>query len=293
MQFEPVSVELQTVGGLPMKVHLFSTGAVAVKRRFQQARLSGLPAVVDYLLDRRFTPWLPIWVLVIEHPEGIFVIDTGENSDINQPAYFSPAGRFGKWFNTSQFKFQVDRNEEIDQQMIAAQLSPANVKMVVLTHLHLDHVDGLRHFNSVPVVVNRREWERPYGDLPFLYPEGFKPRLVDMEERFDLFERVSFLTDSNDLMLIETPGHTWHHCSVLLQTNDCGIFFAADLCYTQEQLVSNQFAGAHASRRLSVASYGALRSYASRRPVVLIPSHDPGAAARLRHLQPISIPHHQ
>src|SRR6185312_6243739 len=99
MMFETQSVELRTTTGQPMKVHLVSTGGVIVKTRFRQARNTGMLAKIDFILDRKYTDWLPIWVMIIEHPEGIFVIDTGENSDISNPDYFNFAGAIVKWFN--------------------------------------------------------------------------------------------------------------------------------------------------------------------------------------------------
>ncbi len=50
---------------------------------------------------------MPIWVWVIEHPEGIFVIDTGENTKIQTPGYFKSSGVFANWFNRAMFKFKM------------------------------------------------------------------------------------------------------------------------------------------------------------------------------------------
>jgi hypothetical protein len=44
----------------------------------------------------------------LQHPEGVFVIDTGENANVNDPGYFKSSGMFANWFDTTQFKFKVD-----------------------------------------------------------------------------------------------------------------------------------------------------------------------------------------
>ena len=106
MMFSSQSVELRTITGQPLKIHLVSTGGVVVKTRFRQANTTGLLSKISFILDRRYTDWLPIWVMIIEHPEGIFVIDTGENSDISNPDYFNFADAIVKWFNTTQYKFK-------------------------------------------------------------------------------------------------------------------------------------------------------------------------------------------
>jgi glyoxylase-like metal-dependent hydrolase (beta-lactamase superfamily II) len=267
-----------------------STGGVIVKTKFRQAVKTGLLAKLDFIFDRKFTEWLPIWVLVVEHPEGIFVIDTGENSRISDPDYFKRFGRMANWFNTSQYKFKVQRDEEIDQQLLSRSINPNQVSKVILTHLHLDHVDGLSHFPGVPIIVNKDEWDKPYGDLPGLYPPWFSPQLVKLEESVATFERAYPVTQARDIWLIETPGHTWHHCSVLIKADPCDIIFGADVCYDQDQLITLRYSGANASHRQSVKTYKALREYCRQNPSVYLPSHDLAAGQRLLNLQAVSIP---
>jgi len=276
-----------TIKGQPIKIHLVSTGEVSVKTKFREATRTGYLAMLDFILDKKFTEWMPIWVLIIEHPEGVFVIDTGENADVNNPGYFKSSGMFANWFDTTQFKFQVDRDEEIGPQLAQLSIPVEKIKAVVLTHLHLDHIDGLKYFPSIPVIVNRNEWERPFGDLPKLYPPWFKPTLVDLDERYDVFERVHSLTASNDLLLIETPGHTYHHCSVLLKTDECFIFFAADICYTQIQIIEERYSGTNASHKMAKDTYSKVKQFAKQNRLVFIPSHDTAASIRLKALDPL------
>jgi glyoxylase-like metal-dependent hydrolase (beta-lactamase superfamily II) len=284
--FATQTVQL-TTRGQPVKVHLVSTGGVSVKTRFREARKTGLLAMVDFILDKNFTEWMPIWVMVIEHPEGIFVIDTGENADVNNPDYFKSSGMFANWFDTTQFKFEVKREEEIGPQLNSLGIPIEKVSNVVLTHLHLDHIDGLRYFPSTPIIVNKREWEQPYGDLPKLYPSWFQPRLVELNEEFEVFERAHYLTLSKDLVLIETPGHTYHHCSVLLITDQCHLFFAADICYSQSQIIEEKYAAPNASHKLAKHTYKKVKDFAKRHRLVFLPSHDAEASIRLEELRPL------
>jgi hypothetical protein len=112
MMFDPISKVLTSVSGQPLKIHLVSTGGVIVKTKFREAKRTGLIAMIDFILDKKFTEWMPIWVMIIEHSEGIFVIDTGENFNVNDPGYFRSSGWFANWFDTTQFKFKVNREEE-------------------------------------------------------------------------------------------------------------------------------------------------------------------------------------
>ncbi len=284
--FERQSLQL-TIRGNPVNIHLVSTGAVSVKTKFREAARTGYLAMLDFILEKKFTEWMPIWVLIIEHPEGVFVIDTGENANVNDPGYFKSSGMFADWFDTTQFKFIVEWHEEIGPQLDQLNIPVEKLKAVVLTHLHLDHIDGLKYFPSTPIIVNRKEWERPFGDLPKLYPTWFKPTLVDLDEQYDVFEHVHYLTAAKDLVLIETPGHTYHHCSVLLKADECSLFFAADICYTQNQIIEGKYSGTNASHKLAKDTYDKVRRFSRNKKLVFIPSHDAGASARLKDLSPL------
>jgi len=281
--FKSVSVTV-TSNGLPVKIHLLSCGAVAVKTRFKNARFTGFLAMLDFIADRKFTEWLPIWVMIIEHPEGVFIVDAGEITDVNNKNYFASSGFMAKWFDTSQFKFAVTPGEEINQQLQALNIPLESVKKVVLTHLHFDHTDGIKYFPSTTIVVSRDEWNKPFGDLPKLYPPWFRPTLLTMDEQYSVFTKAHYLTRAKDIILVETPGHTYHHCSVLLKMDSVHIMFAADICYTQQQLLQGGFPGNNTSNKTALATYATVKAFAEKYPTVFIPSHDPEAADRLLNL---------
>jgi glyoxylase-like metal-dependent hydrolase (beta-lactamase superfamily II) len=247
----------------------------------------GLAAMIDFMLDKKFTEWMPIWVMVIEHPEGIFVVDTGENADVNNPDYFKSSGFFANWFDTTQFKFKVARGEEIGPQLQQLHIKTDDIKTVILTHLHLDHIDGLKYFPNTEIVVNKYEWEQPFGDLPRLYPKWFKPTLVDLNESYDVFDKAYCLTRTRDILLIHTPGHTYGHCSVLLNCDEVCIFFGADICYSQQQLLDEQYSGTNAKHALAQSTYARVKAFAKKRKVIFIPSHDATAAERLQQMIPL------
>jgi glyoxylase-like metal-dependent hydrolase (beta-lactamase superfamily II) len=286
--FSSQTIEI-TSHAQPVKIHLVSTGAVSVKKKFREARNRGYLAMIDFMLDNTFTDWLPIWVMIIEHPEGIFVIDTGENADVNNPGYFKSSGMFANWFDTTQFKFKVNRQEEIGPQLSSLGIPIKKIRAVVLTHLHLDHIDGLKYFPATPIIVSKKEWERPFGDLPKLYPSWFKPTLVELSEQFDVFEHAHYLTTSKDLLLVETPGHTYHHCSVLLKGDDCIIFFAADICYSQYQVLEEKYSGTNASHKMAKETYARVKQFGKKHKLIFLPSHDKQASTRLKELEGLPI----
>ena len=284
--FNKQTVEVH-LKGKPVKVHLVSTGAVSVKTKFRESTKTGILASLDFIFDKKFTEWMPIWVMVIEHPEGVFVIDTGEQAEVNDPGFFKSSGFFVNWFDTTQFKFIVKKEEEIGPQLSELNIPVEKIKAVVLTHLHLDHIDGLKYFPSTEIIVNKYEWEKPYGDLPKLYPAWFAPTLVELNEQYENFEKASYLTKAKDLLMLHTPGHTYGHCSVVFNTDEGYLFFGADVCYAQRQLIERKYSGTNASHRLAEKTYAAVTSFAKQHKTIFIPSHETAAAERLQTFEPV------
>lgn len=277
--FSSRSIQL-TCRGRPVRLHLLSTGMGADKTRMREARFREPVSTIDILLDRHFTEWLPVWVMVIEHPDGVFLIDTGECADAGRPGYFAPAGWFANRFITTQFKFFIRREDEIDRQLETRGISIPDIGSVILTHLHFDHTDGLKHFPSTPIFVNKLEWDHPFGALPELFPPWFKPTLFSLDDSFGTFQKARYLNE--DMVVVHTPGHTFGHCSVILLCDDCHVFFAGDICYTQRQLLENKFSARLADRDLARQTYNAVKQYAREHPLVFLPSHDNESGHRLQ-----------
>lgn len=277
--------------GQPVRIHAISTGTVAVTRAFRRERGGDLLRKVNILIDSHFTEFMPVWVWVIEHPEGVIVVDTGENADVLNPDYFDQVGMLDRYINHKTIRFGITREQEIDRQLASLGIEPNRIRSVVMTHLHLDHTDGIRHFPKTEIVVARPEFLHPYNNLPELYPSWFKPRLVDYKtDSVDGFGKAVALTDAGDILLVATPGHTHHHSSVLFQADDAHYLFAGDTSYDQSQLLRGELAGVNANQKQTRQTYEVIQDYATRHPLVYLPSHDADAANRLvnRHvlLQP-------
>ena len=71
-----------------MRMHAIQTGTVAIKTRQMSGRGHGPLRLVNTLLDATWTEPLPIYAWVIEHPEGLIVVDTGDTAHTSESGYF-------------------------------------------------------------------------------------------------------------------------------------------------------------------------------------------------------------
>jgi hypothetical protein len=107
-----------------MKVHAIQTGTVAVKSRQREGKGRGPARLANTFIDRSWTEPLPIFAWLIEHPEGLIVVDTGETSRVADRGYFpwwQPYFKLGvrEW---------VAPEDEIGPRIKALGLSPDDVR---------------------------------------------------------------------------------------------------------------------------------------------------------------------
>lgn len=83
------------------------------------------------------------------------------------------------------------------------------------------------------------------------------------------------------MLQIPTNGHTLNHASVLFRADEFDILFAGDVCYTQEQLMTNDLPGINANYKETRNTYEKIKTYAKNNKLIFLPSHDKNSGLRL------------
>ena len=285
MPFDEQTIVSSTykLNGKDVKVYAIQTGLISVKTNFMTKKGSGIISKLNIFLGHQHTDYLPIWVWLIDHPEGVIIIDTGDIEEADHKSFYKNES-IGDKFNLMAManKRKISKEDELNNQLLKINIKPEQVSKVVLTHLHGDHTDGIKFFPNNEIIVNELEHKHPYGNLPTTYPNWFKPTLINYEKnRVQYFDIAYPITKSEDLLLVPTPGHTHYHSSVLFKTDNEHILFAGDTSYNQGQLQNNKFAGANVDYKKSQDTYTIIKQYASKYPTIYLPSHDINSGNRL------------
>jgi len=155
----------------------------------------------------------PVHGFVVTHPGGAVLVDTG-------------CGGPDKVLNDWRVV-----NRSVADALAGLDMTPADIGLVINTHLHFDHCGQNAVFAHAPCYVQRAELDRAKRESPELYDWfGF------MNARWELLDGdVEILPG---LSVITTPGHTVGHQCVVVATDD-----RADLLIGDAAYIPNQFAG--------------------------------------------------
>lgn len=215
---------------------------------------------------------IPSYGVLVEHDDGLFLFDTG----------------FDLEHTNAVLPFELP--EQTPEQTIPAQLelagfSTSDVTTLVNSHLHFDHCGGNRHFAGTNArhVLHEAEIAQARDHEPFEH-FGYSDKTWDYDGAS--IEGISGDVElARGIRLLETPGHTVGHYSLLL-TGDSGakpMFFAFDVVAAQTALERGVQMGFHIDPRAGVRSIARVKEAAAEHGADVYFSHDPEAFQAYKH----------
>jgi glyoxylase-like metal-dependent hydrolase (beta-lactamase superfamily II) len=225
-------VQSRTIGSL--KVHALQAG-------LQQLDGGAMFGVVPKTLWERKIPAddrnrIPLGMrcLLVEHPDGLVLIDTGAGNKESQKFYDiygienSAIGGVGP--------------TQLESALGQARFAPADVTLVINSHLHFDHAGGNTHAgeSGAPVASfpNARYVVRR-GELDWAHRANERTSASYFAHNYDPLQAAGRLelVDADveilsGLSLRHTPGHTPYHQGILIESEGERMFYLADLAPT-------------------------------------------------------------
>lgn len=270
-----------------IKVHAIQTGTVQIKQVQIDGADSQLSAMSQMFLGGEWSEWLPIYAWLIEHPDGPIVVDTGETAKTGEKGYLPG---FHPYYSRA-VRFNVKPEEEVGPQLAKLGVDPADVKTVIMTHLHTDHAGGLYHFPNAKIYVDPIELKaasglggKMNGYLNHRWPEWFQPEPIQFhDETVGPFPQSFQVTADGAVSAVPTYGHSPGHVSVIVQTPEVTTFIAGDASYNQANMLQERVDGLSSSD--APETLRRIHQFVTSQPTIYLPSHDPESALRLEQQQ--------
>lgn len=230
----------------------------------------------------------------IHHPtRGLYVIDTGvERALRDDPDHAAVHGLAARFMHVQDMKVRTDTAS-----WLAAQKEP--VRGVFLTHLHLDHVSGMRDVPDDAVVyagpgeTTERGWlnvfTRGLAD-DVLAGKGPIQEWRYAPDPGGEFDAVVDVFGDRTVWALHVPGHTAGSTAYLVRTPDGPVLFTGDACHTawgwRHDVAPGWFS---ADRKRSADSLARLEAFVAKHPRIdvrlghqLLPARDAATAAAAR-----------
>ncbi|MFG3554273.1 N-acyl homoserine lactonase family protein [Micromonospora sp. NPDC047557] len=277
----------------PIKqVTVVSTGTVQIRPEHRET--NGTPLMWWLNTSRRWTEPLPINVYVIEHDSGLVLFDTGQDRrSVTDPGYFpgGPAGHIYRRLAT----FDVPAGGTLTDRLRELGYDIADVRVAVLSHLHQDHIGGLRELpRSARVLVAAAELAevdkrfavfagllRDHIHVPGVtFTAVLPPRVED--PAIAPFTHAYDVMGDGSLLLLPTPGHTPGSMSLLLRSAGLPpMLFVGDVTYDVRRLAADRIPGVGDAAGLHETTRR-VNALAARYPSMpILAAHDPAAAGLL------------
>ncbi|WP_232831404.1 MBL fold metallo-hydrolase [Pseudogemmobacter bohemicus] len=239
----------------------------------------------------------PAGSVLIRHPTlGDILFDTGYG-----PAFFDATRPFPERL----YRWLTPVQQPPDQRLPALlEKHGARPGLILLSHLHADHVAGLFDIPPAPVITSRKAWEHlqegnRLTTLKAGCPERLRQRIQSLHPQFiedfpvapdALGTGLPFpfydLAADGSLLAVSLPGHGHGQFGLLLpQTSTGPAFLIADAAWSRQALRDRAPPPDITLRRLGDAgachaTFAALCDLAQQRPdISLWPSHCPEAFA--------------
>lgn len=273
-------------------VQVISTGTVDIHP--QHAYRTWAPVYAWVLASRRWLTGRPINVFVIDHADGLVLFDTGQDrASITDPDYF-PSGPLGHFYNRLA-RFSIRTDETLPAQLEKIGHHVDDVAVAVISHLHQDHIGGLRHLAGARVVVSAVEHEMLNTRLD--EARGVLSRHIDLpglrwdQVTFDSlddpgiapFTHGADLMEDGSMILLPTPGHTPGSLSMLVRRpGHDPLLLVGDLTYDAEAMQRDlTLSGVGPRRQLSETTRRVVELQRRNPGLRVLAAHDPAAASAL------------
>lgn len=201
--------------------------------------------IVDPKKGKGKCSFYAVWALIHAPQVGYILFDTGYSNAFLEATQSFPA-RCYRWA-TPLF---LNQDESAEQLLWKQGIHTDEIKYIVLSHFHADHIAGLKDFPKAQVICSREAYDEvksikgfkavSKGILHGLLPSDFERRLLFIEDIADqkLVNQFGITTywflGMKELQLISLPGHARGMLGFVFKSAVHHLVYATDASWRYE-----------------------------------------------------------
>lgn len=182
---------------------------------------------------------LPILKLTLEKSLMTYRMNFGQPQDVYPTMWFIEGPKEKIIVDTgcdaktaNQLGFPSEQIAYPDDALAKIGLKPSDIDILILTHMHFDHVEFARIFGNAKVIVQKSEYDFAMNPHPF-FAIGYVRELFKDLKKLEIIEGDVDITDG--VKVLYTPGHTPGGQSIAV-TTDKGTAVVCGLCALEDNL---------------------------------------------------------
>lgn len=182
---------------------------------------------------------------IIKHPtKGVILFDTGYTTDFYRETKKFP---FSVYANIT--KVTIHKEEEAKSILQKIGIETDEVRFIIISHFHADHIGGLRDFPNAQLICSQTSFEAVKnrkglkavikGFIPNLLPANFEKRaqLLEFQKEENLhpiFGKFIDLFEDGSIKIVQLEGHAKGQIGAIVQTENQEVFLIADGAWLKE-----------------------------------------------------------
>ncbi len=179
---------------------------------------------------------------VIQHPDmGWILFDTGYTE-----RFYKATKNFPNKLYALITKVEITKADELKQQLESNGIHPGDIKHIIISHFHADHIGGLKDFEDATIYCSKLAYDQVLktsnkfafakGILKDLIPQNIDKRLRFIEDCSQTVDDEIFgvkhdLFNDESIYIYPLPGHAAGQIGIIVQTNIAKYFLIADACW--------------------------------------------------------------